>query len=167
MSAAIVWLLMTPASDIQPRHSSSITRAYVVTSRPRPPYSAGTSAPKRPSSRMRATKSCGKASSCSSAAATGRTSASTNSRTAPTTGWSMSEQILQYGSMPLDDLVLGVQRVFDRFVRRLRLGPPPAPGRRRLLIVQIDGLSRAVLEEAMARGRAPFLARLLRRRGYL
>jgi Type I phosphodiesterase / nucleotide pyrophosphatase len=79
----------------------------------------------------------------------------------------MGEQILQYGSMPLDDLVLGVQRVFDRLVRRLRLGPPPAPGRRRLLIVQIDGLSRAVLEEAMARGRAPFLAWLLRRRGYL
>src|SRR5262249_56461766 len=77
----------------------------------------------------------------------------------------MSEQILQYGSMPLDDLVLGVQRVFDRLVRRLRLGPPPAPGRRRLLIVQIDGLSRAVLEEEMARGRAPFLGRLLRHRG--
>jgi len=65
--------------------------------------------------------------------------------------------------MPLDDLVLGLQRAFDRLVRRLRLGPPPAPGRRRLLIVQIDGLSRAVLE---ARGRAPFLARLLQRRGY-
>ncbi len=32
--------------------------------------------------------------------------------------------------------------------------------------MQIDGLSRAVLEEAMARGRAPFLARLLRHRGY-
>jgi len=63
--------------------------------------------------------------------------------------------------MPLDDLVLGLQRAFDRLVRRLRLGPPPAPGRRRLLIVQIDGLSRA-----MARGRAPFLARLLQRRGY-
>src|SRR5439155_69041 len=93
--------------------------------------------------------------------------ASTNSRTAPTTGWSMGERILQYGSMPLDDLVLGMQRTFDRLVRRLRLGPPPAPGRRRLLIVQIDGLSRAVLAEAIARGRAPFLARLLRRRGYL
>ena len=67
--------------------------------------------------------------------------------------------------MPLDDLVLGLQRAFDRLIRRLRLGPPPATGRRRLLIVQIDGLSRAVLEEAMARGRAPFLARLIRR-GY-
>ena len=69
--------------------------------------------------------------------------------------------------MPLDDLVLGMQRAFDRLVRRLRLGPPPVPGQRRLLIVQIDGLSRAVLEEAMAQGRAPFLARLLHRRGYL
>src|SRR6266852_2162558 len=68
--------------------------------------------------------------------------------------------------MPLDDLALGLQRVLDRLVRRLRLGAAPAPGRRRLLIVQIDGLSRAVLEEAMVRGRAPFLARLLRHRGY-
>src|SRR5881397_3789920 len=68
--------------------------------------------------------------------------------------------------MPLDDLVLGLQRVFDRLVRRLRLGPPPVPGRRRLLIVQIDGLSRAVLEEALAQGQAPFLARLLRQRGF-
>ena len=69
--------------------------------------------------------------------------------------------------MPLDGLVLGLQHALDRLVRRLRLGPPPSSGRRRVLIVQIDGLSRAVLEEAIARGRAPFLARLLRRRGYL
>ena len=68
--------------------------------------------------------------------------------------------------MPLDDLVLGLQRAFDRLVRRLRLGAPPVPGQRRLLIVQIDGLSRAVLEDAMAQGRVPFLARLLHRRGY-
>src|SRR5882672_2282628 len=68
--------------------------------------------------------------------------------------------------MPLDDLVLGLQRALDRLVRRLRLGSAPVPDRRRLLIVQIDGLSRAVLEEAMARGRAPFLARLLRHRSY-
>src|SRR5256885_17226313 len=68
--------------------------------------------------------------------------------------------------MPLDDVVLGLQRVLDRLVRRLRLGAPPVPGRRRLLIVQIDGLSRAVLEQALARGRAPFLGRLLRERGY-
>src|SRR5713101_3960784 len=68
--------------------------------------------------------------------------------------------------MPLDDLALGLQRALDRLVRRLRLGAAPAPGRRRLLIVQIDGLSRAVLEEGMVQGRAPFLARLLRHRGY-
>src|SRR5213078_3486481 len=53
MSAAMVWLLITPASDIQPRHSSSMTRAYVVTSSPSPPYAVGTRAPKRPRSRMR------------------------------------------------------------------------------------------------------------------
>ena len=68
--------------------------------------------------------------------------------------------------MPLDDLVLALQRGLDRLVRRCRLGAAPVPDRRRLLIVQIDGLSRAVLEEALARGRAPFLARLLRQRGY-
>lgn len=68
--------------------------------------------------------------------------------------------------MPLDDLVLGLQRALDRLVRRLRLGAAPVPDRRRLLIVQIDGLSWAVLEDAMAKGRAPFLARLVRQRGY-
>src|SRR6059036_2984958 len=68
--------------------------------------------------------------------------------------------------MPLDDLVLGLQGAFDRVIRRLRLGAPPVPGQRRLLIVQIDGLSRAVLEDAITLGRVPFLARLLHRRGY-
>jgi hypothetical protein len=68
--------------------------------------------------------------------------------------------------MPLDELALALQRALDRLVRRCRLGDPPPAGRRRLLIVQIDGLSRAVLEEAIARGRAPFLARLMRQRGY-
>ena len=68
--------------------------------------------------------------------------------------------------MPLDDLVLRLQGVFDRLVRRVRLGRAPAAERRRLLVVQIDGPSRAVLEEAMASGRAPFLRRLLGQRGF-
>ena len=68
--------------------------------------------------------------------------------------------------MPLDHLVLGLQRALDRLVRRLRLGAAPVPDRRRLMIIQIDGLSQAVLEEAIAKGRAPFLARLVRQRGY-
>src|SRR4029450_6927894 len=68
--------------------------------------------------------------------------------------------------MPLDHLVLGLQGVLDRLVRRVRLGAAPGPDRRRLLIVQIDGLSQAVLEEAIAKGRAPFLAWLVRQRGY-
>ena len=68
--------------------------------------------------------------------------------------------------MPLDDLVLALQRFVDRLVRRARRGRAPTPGRRRLLIVQVDGLSRAVLEDAISRGRVPFLARLLHRRGY-
>ncbi len=63
--------------------------------------------------------------------------------------------------MPLDDVVLRVQRLVDRAIRVVRLGAAPVPTRRRLLVVQIDGLSRAVLEEALAAGRAPFLARML------
>jgi hypothetical protein len=63
--------------------------------------------------------------------------------------------------MTADDLFLGAQRGIDRLVRRLRLGAPPVAGRRRLLIVQIDGLSRAVLEQALGRGHMPVLRRLL------
>ena len=68
--------------------------------------------------------------------------------------------------MPLDDLVLRLQRLLDRLVRRCRLGPAPPATARRLLIVQIDGLSRAVLEQGLEDGAAPFLARLLRQRGW-
>ena len=67
---------------------------------------------------------------------------------------------------PLDDFWLRAQRVIDRLIRRLRLGAPPAADRQRLLIVQIDGLSRAVLEEALARGYMPFLRQLLDRGAY-
>ena len=65
--------------------------------------------------------------------------------------------------MPLDDVALALQRRVDRLIRRLRLGPAPATGDRRLLIVQIDGLSRAVLEQGIAAGRMPFLRRMLER----
>ena len=68
--------------------------------------------------------------------------------------------------MPFDDLVLRLQRLLDRLIRRVRLGRAPIPARRRFLVVQIDGLSHAVLEEAIARGRVPFLARLLRQGGF-
>src|SRR5262250_1440294 len=67
--------------------------------------------------------------------------------------------------MPLDDVFLLLQSWLDRLVRRLRLGRPPASGHRRLLIVQIDGLSRGVLERALRERRMPFLGRLLRRGG--
>jgi hypothetical protein len=67
--------------------------------------------------------------------------------------------------MALDYLVLHLQRRLDRMVRRLRLGPAPVAGRRRLLVVQIDGLSRAVLQRALDDGRMPFLRRLLERGG--
>ncbi|HET7876678.1 MAG TPA: hypothetical protein VFN71_14240, partial [Methylomirabilota bacterium] len=69
--------------------------------------------------------------------------------------------------MSPDELVLLAQRLVDRLIRRCRLGPAPERSRRRrFLVVQIDGLSRAVLEHALARGYMPFLARLLRRQGF-
>lgn len=68
--------------------------------------------------------------------------------------------------MSLDELALSAQHAIDRAVRRLRRGAAPAVTDRRLLIVQIDGLGRAVLEHGLATGRAPFLKRLLEGGGY-
>jgi hypothetical protein len=68
--------------------------------------------------------------------------------------------------MSLDDFFLLLQRALDRLVRRLRLGPAPRRGGRRFLIVQIDGLSRSVLDQSLAEGRMPFLQRLLDRGQY-
>jgi Type I phosphodiesterase / nucleotide pyrophosphatase len=68
--------------------------------------------------------------------------------------------------MAFDDLFLFLQRMVDRFVRWLRIGAAPLPTERRFLIVQIDGLARDVLVEAIAGGRMPFLRGLLERRGY-
>src|ERR671935_2724378 len=68
--------------------------------------------------------------------------------------------------MRLDDLVLALQRFVDRLVRRARRGRAPTPGRRRLLVVQIDGLSRGVLEQALAERRMPFLSRVIERGGW-
>src|SRR5256712_10143110 len=68
--------------------------------------------------------------------------------------------------MPLDDLVLGLQRFVDRLIRRARRGRAPTAGRRRLLVVQIDGLSRGVLELALTQGRMPFLRRGMERGGW-
>src|SRR5688572_28011230 len=68
--------------------------------------------------------------------------------------------------MPFDHVVLSAQSQIDRLVRRLRLGPPPARVTRRLLIVQIDGLSRAVFERGLARGCMPFVQRLVDRNGF-
>src|SRR5213592_3036489 len=65
--------------------------------------------------------------------------------------------------MSLDDLVLALQRLVDRLIRRARLGAAPVAGQRRLLIVQIDGLARSVLEQGLAEGRMPFVRRLLQR----
>jgi hypothetical protein len=63
--------------------------------------------------------------------------------------------------MSLDELVLSAQRAIDRAVRRARHGAAPKRGQPKFLIVQIDGLARDVLGEALARGHMPFLRRLL------
>lgn len=65
-----------------------------------------------------------------------------------------------------DELVLSCQRALDRLIRRLQRGGAPEVAGRRFLVVQIDGLSRAVLEAALAAGYLPFLRRLLRDGGH-
>jgi hypothetical protein len=65
-----------------------------------------------------------------------------------------------------DDLVLSLQRIIDAAVRRFRRGARPEITSRRFLIVQIDGLSRSVLEHATASGYMPFVKKLLRSRNY-
>lgn len=51
----------------------------------------------------------------------------------------------------------------DRVIRWARMPPPEWPGRRRFVIVQIDGVSHAALLRALAHGRMPMVVRLLRR----
>jgi Type I phosphodiesterase / nucleotide pyrophosphatase len=63
--------------------------------------------------------------------------------------------------MRADDLVLGLQRVVDRLLHPLLVTPRATEARRRFLIVQIDGLSREILERALAEGYMPFTQRLL------
>ena len=53
----------------------------------------------------------------------------------------------------MESMVLRVQAVVDRWSRWMRLAPPlEETSRRRFLIVQIDGLSRTILERALAGG---------------
>ena len=54
--------------------------------------------------------------------------------------------------MSLDDVVLSLQRVMDRMIRWLRRGAAAERTHTRLLIVQIDGLSRLVLARVLASG---------------
>jgi hypothetical protein len=69
-------------------------------------------------------------------------------------------------ALRLEDTVLSLQHWFDRLIRRLRRGAPPPVTQRRFVIVQIDGLSRNVLDKALAAGRMPFLRQLLRRKDH-
>jgi hypothetical protein len=63
---------------------------------------------------------------------------------------------------PLESLVLRAQALIDRWGRWTRLSPPVAGApRRRFLIVQIDGLSRALLDRALAGGSLRDLRRLM------
>jgi hypothetical protein len=61
----------------------------------------------------------------------------------------------------LDELILKVQAMVDRAARWARLREAVPDGRRRFLIVQIDGLSREVLTRALGSGRVPALAGLM------
>jgi hypothetical protein len=63
--------------------------------------------------------------------------------------------------MAFDGLVLRLQLALDAIACWARLRPTESPRPRRFLIIQIDGLSRAVLERALATRRAPAIARLL------
>jgi hypothetical protein len=61
----------------------------------------------------------------------------------------------------LDELILRVQAMVDRAARWVRLREAVRDGRRRFLIVQIDGLPREVLTTALASGRVPAIAGLI------
>jgi hypothetical protein len=69
-------------------------------------------------------------------------------------------------ALRLGDIVLSAQQGIDRLIRRMRRGAPSEVTHRRFLIVQIDGLSRAVLDKALAGGRMRFVRKLLRRHGH-
>lgn len=61
-----------------------------------------------------------------------------------------------------DELALRFQSTVDRLARWARLDPARRDGARRFLIVQIDGLSAEVFDRALATGRVPNMARMLR-----
>jgi len=65
--------------------------------------------------------------------------------------------------MSLDDFALACQHAIDLAIRRFRRGARPAVAQQRFLVIQIDGLSRAMLEHALATGRMSFVRRLLQR----
>ena len=69
--------------------------------------------------------------------------------------------LLSVRSRSLDHLFLLVQGTLDRLIRRLRRGGRPQRVRRRLVVVQIDGLSRTVFDRALAEGHMPFVAKML------
>jgi hypothetical protein len=61
----------------------------------------------------------------------------------------------------MEGLVFRMQAWMDRWSRWMRLSPPAAEAPRRFLIVQIDGLSRRILDRALAAGHMRSTQRLL------
>ena len=61
----------------------------------------------------------------------------------------------------LDELILWVQTLLDRAACWARLRQDVPGERRRFLIVQIDGLSREVLQRALSSGQAPAITQLI------
>jgi Type I phosphodiesterase / nucleotide pyrophosphatase len=66
----------------------------------------------------------------------------------------------------LATLFLLLQGVVDRLIRRLRRGGRPERVRRRLVVVQIDGLSRTALDRGLAAGHMPYVAQMLANGGH-
>ncbi len=64
----------------------------------------------------------------------------------------------------LESRLRQLRRWFSRSewsLRLLRIPQPTGDNRRGLVLIQIDGLARAHLEEAVRRGRMPFLPKLM------
>jgi hypothetical protein len=55
----------------------------------------------------------------------------------------------------------GLASVRDGLIRWARMPPPAAPGRRRFVVIQIDGLSHAIFRRALARRHMPAMLRLV------
>jgi hypothetical protein len=67
----------------------------------------------------------------------------------------------------IDEFVLALQGLFDRIARWARLARTVEAPRRRFLIIQIDGLSKEIVEKALQAGVIPHMARLIASRRFV